>query len=254
MPELVLQCLESWHKKLPDYEFVLWDACRVSKEIDCLFVSEAISVRKWAFAADYIRLYAVYNYGGIYLDLDVEVLKSFDELLHNRMFIGQEAATYYSFNTIFKDTHATSHCFGAEANHPFIKKCLDYYQGRRFITSTHTDLPDHLRFDQTLLPVIQAQLLIPFGYKEQAYYFNMEQNLTEGIKVYPSWYFDFPLISSQKNVYCIHHCAGSWLKKRVPQARKYANLRKVLFWYIMKVINFIPRYWGFEIGVNIIRW
>lgn len=80
MPEKLLKCVESWKKYLPDYELVKWDLKKfpLSKNP---WVREAFENKKYAFAADYIRLYALATEGGIYLDSDVEVLKSFDDLL-----------------------------------------------------------------------------------------------------------------------------------------------------------------------------
>ena len=74
IPEKLQEYMKSWKEKLPDYEFKLWN-------FDCFdinssqWVKEAFEAKKYAFAADYIRLYAVYNYGGIYMDMDVEVIK-----------------------------------------------------------------------------------------------------------------------------------------------------------------------------------
>lgn len=251
-PELIKRCMKTWHKKLPDYEFILWDARRIAEEIKSTFVDEAIMVRKWAFAADYVRCFAVYKYGGIYLDTDVEVFKSFDDLLDNRMFIGQERATYHLNGHAYKITRLTSHCFGAEPEHPFLQFCLYYYKNRRFIRSMNWDLPDEMRYDQTLLPEIQAQLLTNYGYKIQAYYFNKKQTLSNGIKVFPQWYFDAPLTFSMRNVYCFHHCAGSWRNGYSP-VKKGGSI-KFLLWNAMKSINIIPRIWGYEIGINIIKW
>lgn len=80
VPEKLQNYMKSWKKYLPDYEFMKWDFKRFPKD-KCAWVSEAFDNKKYAFAADYIRIYALYNYGGIYLDMDVEVLKSFDDLL-----------------------------------------------------------------------------------------------------------------------------------------------------------------------------
>lgn len=66
-PDLVSQCIESWKKHLADYVFVKWDMNSI-KDIDSVWLKECIKVRKWAFAADYVRLWAVYHEGGIYLD------------------------------------------------------------------------------------------------------------------------------------------------------------------------------------------
>ena len=79
-PDLVKNCIQSWKQKLPDWELKLWDK-KCLKELDSSWVLEAYEAKKYAFAADYIRLYAVYTYGGFYLDSDVEVLKDFAPLL-----------------------------------------------------------------------------------------------------------------------------------------------------------------------------
>jgi mannosyltransferase OCH1-like enzyme len=81
--------MDSWKKHLPDYEFMWWNFERFDKN-SSLWVKQAFESKKYAFAADYIRLHALYNYGGIYLDTDVEVLKSFDDLLDLPYFIGKE--------------------------------------------------------------------------------------------------------------------------------------------------------------------
>jgi mannosyltransferase OCH1-like enzyme len=80
MPEDAISCMKSWQKMMPEYELVLWDTNRFDVN-SVPFVAEAVSVKKWAFAADYIRLYALYTEGGIYLDTDVFVRKSFTNLL-----------------------------------------------------------------------------------------------------------------------------------------------------------------------------
>ena len=84
-PERVRQCMESWRRALPGYEIVRWDESRFDVN-SVPWVREAIERKKYAFAADYIRHYALYHEGGIYLDTDVEVLKPFDDLLDAEMF------------------------------------------------------------------------------------------------------------------------------------------------------------------------
>lgn len=254
-PEIVQRCMQTWREKLPDYEFVLWDARRIAEEINNSFVDEAIMVKKWAFAADYVRCFAVYKYGGIYLDTDVEVLRSFDEFLGNKMFIGQEVPTY-CFKVNAHKMSLTAHCFGAEAGHPFLRLCLHYYKNRRFIMSMNWDLPDDMRYDQKVLPIIQSQLMEYFGYKSQAYYYDKEQTLSEGIKVYPSWYFDTPSSFSMKNVYCIHYWVGSW-RNLLPVEKRRKRRYTVLGFMkqnILKVINLIPRLWGYEFSINKTKW
>ncbi|MDR1147828.1 MAG: glycosyl transferase, partial [Spirochaetaceae bacterium] len=80
IPENYERCMATWKAKLPDYEFILWDTARFDMN-SVLWVKQAFDVKLYACAADYIRLYAVYSRGGIYLDMDMEVVKPFDELL-----------------------------------------------------------------------------------------------------------------------------------------------------------------------------
>ena len=80
-PEKIKKCIDSWKRVLSDYEIILWDTKRFDLD-SSIWVKQAFEAKKYAFAADYIRFYALYHYGGIYMDSDVEVLKSFDDLLH----------------------------------------------------------------------------------------------------------------------------------------------------------------------------
>jgi mannosyltransferase OCH1-like enzyme len=89
MPEEMVVCMKTWQKVMPEYEMVLWDTNKFNIN-SVSFVAEAFRVKKWAFAADYIRLYAVYTEGGIYLDTDVFVRKSFDDFLDYDFFTSLE--------------------------------------------------------------------------------------------------------------------------------------------------------------------
>lgn len=178
-PEDIKACMETWKKVLPDYEFILWDAKKLA-EINNTFANEAVSVRKWAFASDFVRMYAVYTYGGIYIDTDIEMYKSFDPYLKHRMFIGREgnerwdgsgsAKRYISTFSLL-----TSHCFGAEPGHPYLKECLDYYTNRHFIRTDNKDYPEDMRYDMMISPIIQARVAERWGYdgtREQIIYRN----------------------------------------------------------------------------------
>ena len=88
-PELVCKCIKSWELILPDYEIILWDTQKIDIHSN-LWLEQSFKKKKYAFAADYIRFYALYYYGGIYLDADVEVLKSFNPLLGEHYFLGEE--------------------------------------------------------------------------------------------------------------------------------------------------------------------
>ena len=80
MPPLALECIESWYRFMPDYEYKLWNEDNFDVN-SVPYVKEAYEARKFAFVTDYVRLYALYTEGGIYMDTDVEVLKPYDDLL-----------------------------------------------------------------------------------------------------------------------------------------------------------------------------
>ena len=88
-PRKIQKCMDTWAKTHPDYEIKRWS----TKNFDvnsAPYVKEAFEARKWAFAADYIRMYALYTEGGIYLDSDVVLLKKFDDFLDNSFFSSME--------------------------------------------------------------------------------------------------------------------------------------------------------------------
>jgi len=207
-PEKIQYCIDSWKKILPEYEFMLWDTNKFDMN-SCVWVKQAFENRKYAFAADYIRLFAVYNYGGIYLDCDVEAIKPFDDLLNLPYFIGKESI----------DSRMEFAAFGAEKNSPWIKKCLDYYSDKKFIISSE-------KFDTKVMPDIVFEELSKY-YKikliDSINDFVIDNNI---VCVFPNDWFCAHVystldsfLSGEKsaykitpNTYCVHHFANSWVK------------------------------------------
>lgn len=119
-PDSIQKCLDTWKRVLPDYEIKLWS--KDTFDINSVrWVKEAFECKKYAFAADFIRFWALYNYGGIYLDSDIEVIKNYDDFLENTSFMGFEYLGIPEAATI-----------GAVPGVPWIKQCLDYYEGKSF--------------------------------------------------------------------------------------------------------------------------
>lgn len=202
-PDLVLKCMESWQRYLPDYQFVLWDKEKI-KEIDCSWINSAIIAKKWAFAADYIRLYALYNYGGIYLDCDVEVIKPFDNLLERSYFVGRE-------------THKNvieAAVIGAEPSLNWLKDALDWYESKEFNVT-------QLNNPAIAIPVILKNILSKKSNVAilPAEFFSPKDNRTGNVKI-------------TQNTYTIHHFDGNWFnnyqreyfKIRVKYSQKYGAL------------------------------
>lgn len=219
-PEDIRKCIESWKEILPDYEFRLWDTKRFNLE-DSIWVKQAFETKKYAFAADYIRLYALYTEGGIYLDSDVMVFKSFNDLLELPYFLGEDNV----------------HCFepaiiGAQKGCSWIKDVLDRYQNIPFINNDGT-------LNMRGLPVVFHDMLVPkykFNYTKCVEQFDYSP---ECINIFPKRWFnsrDYIDWKRYPESYCSHQFAGTWLKKS-PQ-KKY-SLKKIL---PHSIINFIYKF------------
>lgn len=123
MPALVERCIASFRKHLPEYQLILWDNARAREVFEQYpFAREALDSRIYAFASDVIRLYALYHYGGIYLDSDVELFGSLDPFLEHQFFSG------------FQDPdHAITAVMGAEPGSAFVGMLLEDYRNRTFL-------------------------------------------------------------------------------------------------------------------------
>ena len=205
-PFKVEQCLASWQRHLEDYEVAVWDQESFDSG-SVPYVAEACAARRWAFAADYIRLWALYHYGGIYLDSDVYVHKPLDPFLEHRVFSAIEFHTQMFYDDLKQkdilDDMAgmgiEAAVIGAEVEHPFIKACLDHYDGLHF-----TDTPEFMA--AVMLPRIMTQVAVErFGYRYDPVY----QELAEGIVLYPPDVFSRPGPDSLIK-YASHLCFQSW--------------------------------------------
>lgn len=236
-PEEIQDCINSWKKHLSDYQFRLWDMDAV-KGVNSVFLKEALQERKWAYAADYVRLYAICHEGGIYLDTDVFVYKSFDPLLHDGVFIGKENSIHFEGG--FTAQYLSSHCFGAEKNHPFIKDCLSYFDDRHFVTSSNTKLPQSLKYNLVLLPYIQAEIARQYGYewKPSIQGFQSCQN---NLCIYPTVFFD-PQAQTADS-YCKHLALGSW---RIDKSSEPVyDLRYKITWRLQWFLKWILKKAGY---------
>lgn len=214
-PPKIKKCLDSWKRILPDYEIMLWNTQRFDLN-SSTWVKQAFEKKKYAFAADYIRFYALYHYGGIYLDSDVEVLKSFNALLDMPYFAGAEQA-----GTI------EAAILGCEKGADWIKKCLDYYERRQFIKEDGT-------LDIHKLPEImeeEIKKLKPIHYLTPAETKQIkEMDFTKEVLVLPACYFSPKIFDSREVVitpetYAIHHYQNSWFS---PKAKIYYRTRGIM--------------------------
>jgi hypothetical protein len=223
------KCIRSWKRCMPGYELVLWDGQKF--DIDShIFVKEAYQAKKWAFASDYIRLYALYTYGGIYLDTDVYVLKSFNDFLETGFF---SAVEFYkesagkNIELINDDGSLKEHTtdasndktrsqttltgcingfqiqaavMGGVKGHPFLKSCLDWYNGKHFIAE------DGSYLDNIISPEIYAHIATGYGFR----YKNELQKLKCNMTIYPYSTLAGNVEQAANDTYAVHLTRGSW--------------------------------------------
>ncbi|MBO4435631.1 MAG: hypothetical protein J5791_01960 [Fibrobacter sp.] len=195
-PESVQRCMDSWRKHLPDFELVHWDATK-ARATGIPWVLEALEQKKWAFAADAVRLYALWTEGGIYLDTDVEVLRPFGDLLERPYFFGYENGSKRIEGAVM----------GCEPGCEPVAAALEYYKAHAFLYSEG-------EVDQMVLPNILREA---FGK------FNLE--ILPESAFSPKSYIDGKIRATEET-YCIHHFSSDW---RPESVRRGIRRRQALF-------------------------
>lgn len=267
LPSLALECISSWRKYLPDYEIWMWSESSPSpsegKEMiadrimgfdvnSIPYTAEAYKLKKYAFVSDYCRFVAMYEYGGIYFDTDVEVIKPMDDIIAHGNFMGFEVdpdgnntpgryAPRYCFDV------ALGLGFGMEAKHPFMKIMLDYYKTLKFELP-----PSDITWYKTIV-AYTTELLCRYGIENkkgiQDITISDNQSASSKITVYPHEYFaPINVITGRlhitKNTYTIHRYMGSWnggkkswkekVRAVIPSCMFYINNRIKRRKYIIK--------------------
>mgnify|MGYP000026807886 CR=1 FL=1 len=192
-PEFVLECIKSWKKYLPDYDIIEWNNESL-KKIKNNYVTEAFNNKKWAFVSDYLRLYALYHYGGIYLDSDCEITNNIDQFLNLDFFSCYE---YYGEKG---KQYPISALMGAKKNNTIIKNLLDEYKDIHFETENGLDLTTNTerisRFFKN-----SFNLNEPYNGLEKTY-------LNDTSIIFPYTYFCKKCDNIEN--FAIHHFNGSW--------------------------------------------
>lgn len=197
------ECIESWRKYCPDYKIIEWNENNFNIHSN-RYVEEAYTAKKYAFVSDYVRLYALKEYGGIYMDTDVELIKGFDAFINNDGFLGFEDSKQFATAVI-----------GAKKENQLIDCMLNYYNNRSFI------LPDGNWDLTTNVDVITRILKEKYNVALD----NTYQKLENVITLYPKDYFspkDYETnqINITGNTVSIHHFNASWYDDRENEFNK----------------------------------
>lgn len=198
MPEIALRCIESWHKYMPDYRYKLWNEDNFDLNSN-EYVREAYSAQKYAFVTDYVRLFALYTEGGIYMDTDVEVLKPYDDLLGLTGFTGYEGSKFMP---------PVTGTMASEAGGQWVKEQLDAYVGLHFRREDGS-------FDTTTNTVRISAIMRKGGFVQ-----NGERSQYKDMHIFPTEYFCPRQTTGEffltENTYCDHHFMGSWDEQNNP--------------------------------------
>lgn len=191
IPEKNKEWMSSWKKKCPEFEIIEWNESNYDIKKN-KFMYEAYKAKKWGFVPDFARLDIIYNYGGIYLDTDIEIIKNLEDLLYQDAFAGVDNTWYISLGL----------GFGARQYHPIIKDLLDLYENQDF------DKENMVAAPTMMIPFFEK-----YGFKANGEYQNIG-NMT----IYPE-----KILSGKNNLtgvimptdktFSIHHYDGSWCKQ-----------------------------------------
>lgn len=223
-PEKIQKCIDSWKKYAPDFQIIRWDYDRFPRG-ESAWVDEAFDHKKYAFCADYFRCYALFHYGGIYLDSDVEMVRPFDDLLDLPYFIGQE----------FPHGHVSPEAavVGSEKGWFFMDEMLKYYDQRHFVTKdgAMNTLPLPVLFNRCIMSHFECHLI-----DSRDEFINDSQIIN---LFGPSFFSPKDFMTGEIHVipktYSIHHFSGSWLENPKEKKKKFSvvdelsALKKMLF-------------------------
>ena len=216
--------IEGWKQLMPDYEFKCWNENSI--DVNSIpFTKGAYEAKKYAYVADYTRVYALCKEGGIYMDTDILLKTRFDNFLKYGLFTSYECAParkdmpkVRAMLTAEGERVRKGECtripgiglfsalIGCEKEHPFIKDVLDYYDSHSFDEVWNNDLT---------VPNILAFHAEKYGFS----YKNIEQHIDGNMAIYDYTIFASKL-HANKNSLAVHMCAASWKNQTLLQRIK----------------------------------
>ena len=202
MPTSAQMCLASWRKYLPCYEIKEWNEDNF--DVNAIsYTREAYKLKKYAFVSDYVRFWVIYNYGGLYFDTDVEIVRNMEVIIDRGAFMGMEKNLSSRVNMIVSDVNPGIG-IGAPAHLPIYKEVLDYYESHHFTTWSGV-------ITDTVVTIISSILS-----KKEFRYVDGGIMMIDDIYIYPTEYFcPKNYFTGELNItsdtVSIHHYSASWI-------------------------------------------
>lgn len=218
-----MKCIASWKKYCSDYEIKEWNENNLDLSTN-IYTRQAYEAKAWGFVPDYLRLWIVYTCGGIYLDTDVQMVRSFDPLLNEKGFAGFEDDDHIAFGL----------AFGAEAGNSLIEENMHAYDDLRFINEDGS-------INRTPSPEYTTAIMKKLGFSRNT----GKIQRVDGFACYPPEYFcpknfSTGILKLTKNTYSIHQFDASWYTE-AEQAQKLRYWKKAKWDYWLHMPNRIAR-------------
>lgn len=200
LPRSAIKCINSWKEFFPDYEIKEWNESNYDvRKIP--YIAEAYDAKKYAFVSDYARFDILYNYGGLYFDTDVEVIKSYDDILARGAFMGCEVNGDQSSGRRILVNPGLG--LASDARNPLYKEILEYYKKQSFLNSDGS-------LNTMTVVTRTTEILKKHGLKN-----NCGFQTIEGIVIYPKDYFNprnnnTGVLEKTDETHSIHWYAQSW--------------------------------------------
>lgn len=212
LPKLAKKCIRSWKRYCRGYEIIEWNEDNFDISTAPLYVRQAYEAKKWAFVTDYVRLYALVNHGGVYMDTDVEVVKPLDRFLQHQAFSGFEDVT-----------RIPTGIMACEKGFPLFEQFLHYYDEISFVNQdgTYALVPNTVTMTSICL--------------EKGLVLNNQFQVIDGFALYPNDYFcprDFHSgeVTRTENTHTIHWFNASWhseeVRRKIKEKRRNLKRRK----------------------------
>ena len=218
-PVEIKVCLDSWKRVLPDYEVKVWRMAD-ARALDIPYVNEALDARRWAFAADVVRYYALWAEGGVYMDSDIFLYRRFDRFLPEEGGCSTFHEKIYPEHTDFGLQAAF--VMGEKGNE-YCRRLVDYYRNHHYVLSDGSH-------DDTISPIVMREEAMKLGYEIR----DEEQRLP-GLTVYPTHYL------APRKRYKIdgetvgqHRVYGSWRKNK----RKLGRRMEIAVKHVWHVVRY----------------
>lgn len=219
MTPLMKKCIKSWKKYCPDFQIIEWNEDNFDIN-SVIWTKQAYETKKYAFVADYVRLYALSKYGGIYMDTDQELIRPIDSFLTDEMFLG------------FMDSQINTGLIGASPSSKILLEMFDYYNDREFFFDDKQDLTPNTAW--------MTKILVSHGLEIKD-----EFQELDGINIYPRTYFCPTTCDSIHKLYssetiAIHHWAMSWRSEKAKKSFARARRHQRSWYKFLVSLRYLP--------------